>query len=173
MSKDPKRNLTWQNHVDIVENIRKDDKWIRQLENDRKKLTKQLTEIEINLAFAKLWFAKHCLATKNREAGRRHIVEATKLASRHLSLWQSLDFLYEMIEHEFHDDIVDAIAERKAEFEDLTDLDAIRELSWILVEAMWKTHRFEAYELFKLLPPSGASNATKCDDSGSWHPPAA
>ncbi len=174
MANKTKKNLTWQEHVSISDNIRKDEQWIRQLETDRVKLRKELDEIEINLAYAKLWFAKHCLATKKRDAGRRHLVEAARLAASHLTLWQSLDFFYAMFENDLHDDIVSTIGERKAEFEELSDRDTIRELAWLLIESMWKTHRFEAYELYKLLPAvSKDRDDTKCDDTGCWTPPAA
>jgi hypothetical protein len=114
------------------------------------------------------------LATKKRDAGRRHLVEAARLAASHLSLWQSLDFFYAMFENDLHDDIVSTLGERKAEFEELSDTDTIRELAWLLIESMWKTHRFEAYELYKLLPAvSKDQDDTKCDDSGRWTPPAA
>lgn len=174
MAKETKKNLTWQEHVGISESVRKDEKWIRQLETDRENVRKELDQIEINLAYAKLWFAKHCLATKKGEAGRRHLVEAARLAAPHLTLWQSLDFFYAMFDHDLHDDVVSVIAERKGDFEQLSDKDTICELSWILIDAMWQTHRFEAYELYKLLPQvSIERDDTKCDDGGCWTPPAA
>ena len=121
-----------------------------------------------------MWFGKHCLATQKREAGKRHLVEAARLAAPHLTLWQSLDFFYAMYDHDLDDEIVHEIGLRKGEFESLTDIDTIRELAWLLIDTMWTTHRFEAYELYKLLPQVPVQrSATECDDHGCWRPPAA
>lgn len=173
MAKDThKRNLTWQQHVEISENVRKDERWIRELEADRAKTRKQLDEIEINLAYAKLWFAKHCLKTDKRETGRKHLVEGARLAASHLTLFQSLDFFSVMFEHGLEDDLINVLSDRKAEIAHLSDPDTIGEIGWLLIEAMWSTHRFDAYELYRLIP-KWSHNDPGCTDICCQGPPAA
>lgn len=118
---------------------------------------------EIRLAFARLYYGHVLLRQGSGQAGRRQIVEGTRLAANHITLSQSMIFYDSLYSNEFIEDFVTLLSERAQDLKTLKEPRANKELSWKLREVSLDCNSEEAARLRALLPaPRVVRNNYSC-----------